>query len=190
VLVIGLDANADLLRQVARRARAKPSRGGVPNAIFGRLALEQAPGALVALAHRLSVLLPWGSLLGAVAHPDRDGLTRLAALCREGAEVRIVFGYSHQTDPAAATLDLPPLEQVGALARLKNAYREAGFAVTARYTTIDEVAALPTTWAKKLAYSGKRRIFTEILGVRLPAQGPSTVVSSDACAPRSMNGAP
>jgi hypothetical protein len=75
--------------------------------------LEQAPGALATLADRLTVLLPLRSLLRAVARPDRGGLARLAALCRDGAEVCIVFG------------------------------------------------------AKKLASSGKSRVFAAVLGRRL-----------------------
>jgi hypothetical protein len=115
----------------------------------------------------LTVLLPWGSLLRAVARPEPEAIVRLAAVCRDGAEVRIVFGYSHDADPAADALDLPPLGGATALDDLKCAYREAGFAVSPRYLSIDDVALLPTTWAKKLAYSGKRRAFIEILGRHL-----------------------
>jgi 16S rRNA (adenine(1408)-N(1))-methyltransferase len=164
VLVVGVDANPENLREVSRRTLQKPSRGGVPNALFGRVALEGAPGALSTLADRLTVFLPWGTLLRAVARPDPDGLERLAAVCRKGAEVRIVFGYGRMTDPKAFALDLPSLEDPAALDYLKHAYGRAGFAVVARHLPVAEVATLPTTWAKKLAYSGKRRAFVEIVG--------------------------
>jgi 16S rRNA (adenine(1408)-N(1))-methyltransferase len=49
----------------------------MPNLLFGRLALEGAPGGLEGLAGRLSVLLPWGSLLRAAAGADPEGLRRL-----------------------------------------------------------------------------------------------------------------
>jgi 16S rRNA (adenine(1408)-N(1))-methyltransferase len=162
--VIGVDANGDNLRDVSRRACKKPSRGGLPNVLFGRLPLEEAPGALVGFTDRLTVLLPWGSLLDAVARPDPDGLARLAAVCGTDAELHVVFGYGRETDPAASALHLPPLEERAVLDHLRHAYREAGFAVRARQVPVHEVAALPTTWAKKLAYSGKRRVFAEILG--------------------------
>jgi 16S rRNA (adenine(1408)-N(1))-methyltransferase len=164
VLVVGVDANGENLREVSRRTLQKPSRGGVPNALFGRLGLECAPGALAALADRLTVLLPWGTLLRAVGLPDPDGLARLAAICRKGAEVRIVFGYGRMTDPKALALDLPSLEDPRALSYLEHAYGRAGFAVVARHLPVAEVATLPTTWAKKLAYSGNRRVFAEIVG--------------------------
>ena len=42
VLVIGVDASADGLRDVGRRLAAKPARGGLANAILGVLPLAQA----------------------------------------------------------------------------------------------------------------------------------------------------
>ena len=166
MLVIGVDANGDNLREASRRALKKPSRGGLPNVLFGRLALEDAPGVLAACADRLTVLLPWGSLLAAVARPDSNALARLAAVCRDGADLRILFGFGNESDPATAALNLPSLDEGGVLDHLRRAYREAGFAVRARHVAIDEVAALPTTWARKLAYSGKPRAFIEIRGRR------------------------
>jgi hypothetical protein len=90
-LVIGVDANVDALRESSRRFAVKPARGGLPNALLGRLALADAPGELVGLADSLTVLLPWGSLLRAVAVPDRDALRALRRICRTGAELRVVF---------------------------------------------------------------------------------------------------
>jgi trans-aconitate methyltransferase len=87
LLVVGIDANADNLRTASRRAGASEARGGLPNLLFGRLALERAPGALEGLADRLSVLLPWGSLLRAAAGGEPEGLRRLRGLCAPGAEL-------------------------------------------------------------------------------------------------------
>jgi 16S rRNA (adenine(1408)-N(1))-methyltransferase len=166
VLVIGVDANGDNLRNASRRSRKKPSRGGLPNVLFGRLALEEAPGALAGFADRLTVLLPWGSLLAAVARPDLHALGRLAAVCRQDAQVRVIFGYTGETDPATTALKLLHLDEPRVLDHLRHDYSEAGFAVRARHVPVDEVCALPTSWAKKLAYSGKRRVFIEIVGRR------------------------
>ena len=77
-LVIGVDAVVENLRVQARKLAGKPARGGLPNALLGRLALADAPGALEGLADRLTVLLPWGALLAAVARPDAGGSGRAA----------------------------------------------------------------------------------------------------------------
>lgn len=162
VLVIGVDASADGLRDVARRLAAKPARGGLGNAILGVLALAQAPGELAGLADVITVHLPWGSLLDAVARPEPAGLARLRGFARPGAQLRIVFGYG-PADPAAVQ-GLPGLAEPGRLAALVGAYREAGFGVCARTLARERVGELGTTWAGKLAFSGGDRTFVELFG--------------------------
>jgi 16S rRNA (adenine(1408)-N(1))-methyltransferase len=138
VLFVGVDAIADNLRDASRRAG--------PNALFGRVALEDAPGALAGFADRLTVLFPWGSLLRAVAADDLARLARLRGVCKPGAEVRFVF------EPARAWSDLERL------------HGEAGFALSARPLLVEDARDLPTTWAKKLGYSGKPRSFCDFQG--------------------------
>ncbi len=135
VLFVGVDAIADNLREASGRAP--------PDALFARLPLEEAPGDLAALA---DVLFPWGSLLRAIALPEPGPLARLRALCKPGAEVRFVF--EHEAEPEA----------------LERAYLEAGFALTVRELAAFEARLLPTTWAKKLGYSGRPRRFRDFHG--------------------------
>ena len=138
VLVIGVDAVADNLRRASRRAD--------PNTLFGRPALAEAPGELAGLADRLTVLFPWGSLLEAVSGRDPAGLAALRGLCRPGAEVRFLF-----------ELGMDPIE-------LRRRHAAAGLDLLGRALSVEEARALPTTWAKKLGYSGRRRAFWEFRG--------------------------
>ena len=170
-MAIGVDANADELRVASRRFAAKPARGGLPNALLARLALADAPGELAGLADRLTLLLPWGSLLRAVALPDAAALAALRALCRPAAELCIVFGYGPPEAAAIRAFALPALDDLAMPAELQRAYSDAGFAVAVRELTLDEVRALPTTWAKKLAYSGRSRHFVELRGSVTSAPG-------------------
>jgi 16S rRNA (adenine(1408)-N(1))-methyltransferase len=132
-LFVGVDAIADNLLDASRRAPA--------NALFGRLPLEEAPGDLSGLADSLTVLFPWGSLLRAVALPEPVALARLRGLCKPGAEVRFVFEHASSPEP------------------IETAYREAGLALAGWPMSVEEARALPTTWAKKLGYSGRPRRF-------------------------------
>jgi 16S rRNA (adenine(1408)-N(1))-methyltransferase len=120
------------------------------------MALERAPGALEGLANRLTVLLPWGSLLRAVALGEVDGLTRLGRLCAPGAAVEIVYGHGDSELPAAGG---------PSAARVVARYAEAGLEVSATKVSAGEVAALPTTWAKRLAHSDRERAFWRLKGV-------------------------
>jgi 16S rRNA (adenine(1408)-N(1))-methyltransferase len=170
-LYIGIDANADNLRDASRKAARKPSRGGLPNVILGRLPLEEAPGELLAIADSITVLFPWGSLLRAVALPQLDVVRRLSALARPNATIRVVFGCDPDLDGRAAWDFGPrPLTDSARLEALCKTLGEAALTVRASVRSASDIRALPTTWAKKLGHSGKQRTFVELLGtVGLPA---------------------
>lgn len=126
------------------------SRHAGSNALFGRLALADAPGELAGIADRLTVLFPWGSLLDAVSGRDPAGLANLRGMCRPGAAVHLLF------ELASGPGDVPRL------------LAEAGLDLRARSVAIEEARLLPTTWAKKLGYSGRPRAFWAFRGVARP----------------------
>ena len=142
--MIGVDAVVENLRAQARKLAAKPARGGLPNALLGRLALADAPGALEGIAHRLTVLLPWGALLAAVAQPQADGLAALRAICRKAPAVRFVFGYGPEADGTRVQeLALPAIDDDAGLTALSTRYRAARFAVRARAVSVADIRACP-----------------------------------------------
>jgi 16S rRNA (adenine(1408)-N(1))-methyltransferase len=144
---VGIDAIADNLRDASRRA--------LSNCLFGRLALEDAPGELVGLADRLTVLFPWGSLLRAIAGAEPGALARLRAICRRGADVRFVFELA--CDPRD----------------LERRYLDAGLALAGTPLPIDRARSMPTTWAKKLGFSGRPRSFWEFRGRAMAPADPT-----------------
>ncbi len=79
---IGIDANLDAARHVARRARRTPARGGAPNLAFVHASAETMPGELRGVADEVYVQYPWSSLLRAVTGDDSPTLTRIAGLLR------------------------------------------------------------------------------------------------------------
>lgn len=92
-LFIAADANASALAEIAWRAGRKPARGGVPNLICIAEPLDALAAELPAVADRISVILPWGTLLTAVGAPQLDSLRQIAHLCLLGARLEIVLSY-------------------------------------------------------------------------------------------------
>ena len=82
------------MREASRRAARKPARGGAPNALFVRASAEALPAELGGLATAVTVLLPWASLLHAVAAPDPAVLAGLRGMCAAGASLVVVLGYA------------------------------------------------------------------------------------------------
>lgn len=152
-LWIGIDASLDGLAAASTQAARPAKKGGAENAIFVHAAAESLPCELNGLATSVTVLLPWGSLLAAVAKPNTLGLANIAALCAPGATFRALFTIDPVRD--AKELDRLGLDCIGSPgweSRVRCAYDEAGFErVAVGPVPMDVVAALGTTWAKRIA---------------------------------------
>lgn len=112
------------------------------------------------MADRVTVILPWGSLLRAVGAPELGSLRHIANLCLPDARVEIVLSYDETRD-ARQVIPLSSgavdEEHVAALPRL---YQEAGLEVVATDRLSErELADYQTTWAKRLAFGRPRRVW-------------------------------
>jgi 16S rRNA (adenine(1408)-N(1))-methyltransferase len=146
-LVIGVDAVAASMAESSRRAARSPRKGGVPNALFVVSAVEAIPSALHGLAGRVSLLFPWGSLLRGALGVDEAAAGAIAALVRPGGRLEIVASVTPRDGvEGVARLD----ETVVAAVAGRQACRGLRL-VTASRLGAAQVAALPSTWARRLA---------------------------------------
>jgi 16S rRNA (adenine(1408)-N(1))-methyltransferase len=151
-LVVGVDANAAAMAVASRRAAAKPSRGGLPNALFVVAAVEALPQELDGMADLVTVHFPWGSLLRGLLGADPAVMAGLTRVLRPGATVQMLLSSTDRDRGAGVA----PLQEP-AVRALVTAYDRWGLAVTeARPATADDVAAAHSTWGKRLG-AGTRR---------------------------------
>jgi 16S rRNA (adenine(1408)-N(1))-methyltransferase len=151
---IGVDANAAGLRDYSGRAH----RAGMRNLIYVRAAVEALPAELTGVADDLTVVLPWGSLLAAVARPSVSALASVRRLCQPGAKLTVVLAVDAVRDHAELQrLGLPTLDAAHLAGELVPGYAEAGFAVTVE-TGIRDLSAWPSTWAGRLGHEGRRSV--------------------------------
>jgi 16S rRNA (adenine(1408)-N(1))-methyltransferase len=162
-LVIGMDASADRMRAASARAAAKAARGGVPNALFVWASLERLPSAIVDV-DEVHVLMPWGSLLRALVQPDIDALLAVARACVPGAVFLVTLNL-HAWRPAVPEVGaVPEPTPQWALTELAPALLAAGWRLgSADYLGEGEIAALATSWTKRL---GASRRHLDVLGLR------------------------
>lgn len=151
---MGIDANASALRELSGRA----SRAGIGNLIYARAALEELPGPLAGAADRVSIVLPWGSLLAAVVGRSPQGLRNLRGLCQAGAVIRVLVSLDPQRDRAELDrLGIAPVASWEWDGELASVYAEAGLELRgARPVGTAELASWPSTWAKRLAHGRPR----------------------------------
>ena len=158
-LFIASDTNPAALSEVAWRAGRKPARGGVRNLICIAEPLAALATELAAVADRLTVILPWGSLLRAVAAPELLSLRYIANLCLPNASVEIVFSYEEHDARQEILLPAGAIDDEH-IATLPSLYQEAGFQIVATDRLSErELADYQTTWAKRLAFGQTRRVW-------------------------------
>lgn len=138
---LGVDAGADRLREISFRASRKPSRGGTPNAVFVRAAIEWLPSGLLGLADEVHVLFPWGSLLGAARAADPGLLSQIAGLGKPGAAIEVRMNAS------AVDRDGGHPSQT----KLQEGYARAGIHLQ---SVRIEHAITRTSWGRRLAHGG------------------------------------
>lgn len=152
-LVVGLDAGPDAMRRTAARAAAKPAKGGTPNAVFVWAAVERLPAELAGITEVHS-LMPWGSLLRALVAPDEDVLRAVAARCRPGSTFLVTLNLHAWRPPVPEVGPTAEPTPDSATEQLAPAYARAGWTLEgAEYLDDDAIAALGTSWTKRLGSS-------------------------------------
>lgn len=140
---IGIDANAERMRDVSFRAARKPARGGIRNLLFVRAAIDALPQALRGIADEIYILYPWGRLLDAVWTPHAEALAAIGRLAKPGGRLEVHVNPS-------AVVDRP-----ANVAALVTGYAAGG--IRLREVRIEDVPA-STSWARRLAHGHEARV--------------------------------
>jgi 16S rRNA (adenine(1408)-N(1))-methyltransferase len=167
LLVIGLDALAEHMAERAATAARKPPKGGRPNLLFVRAAIESPPMELAHAADEVHVLLPWGALLEGVVLARDDVLGGIASLCTTGARVSVILNgeiWVDSTPTRYEPLPVPTPEYVADV--VAPGFARHGITLgPAQYMTAEAAKALATTWARKLGHGRDHPRFVQFEGV-------------------------
>jgi 16S rRNA (adenine(1408)-N(1))-methyltransferase len=152
--VVGIDPVAENMRELSAKAARKPERAGLPNVLYVAASIERLPHELHGVADEIFVTLPWGSLMRGIILGDDAVLAGLASLATDGATLQIVLNTRIFDDPVPLDVrNLPDVTPDYVGETLAPAFARHNITITeARYMDADEVAAIETTWAKKLSH--------------------------------------
>ncbi len=151
-LVIGIDPDAASMREVSGRAARRPERGGAPNALFLVSAVEALPPDLSAIADRITVHFPWGSLLRGLLSADRVVVDPIVRLARPGATLSVLVSVT-ETERGDG---LVPLD-ARTVARAAGALAGCGLiTLECRPATAEDLRSAHSSWARRL-HAGERR---------------------------------
>ncbi|WP_018685137.1 16S rRNA (adenine(1408)-N(1))-methyltransferase KamB [Actinokineospora enzanensis] len=169
-LVIGLDAAKDNLRKSAAKSAASPRKGGLPNLLYIWAAAEQLPAELREITE-LHVLMPWGSLLRGILGDDPAMLSGLANLCAPDARFLITLNLHAWRPPVPEVGDNPEPTPDSATESLGPLLAAAGWHLDeAAYLDADAIAALATSWTRRLNSSRDQLEVLALTGVVNPSR--------------------
>lgn len=164
-LVVGIDANAASMVEASRRTARPARKGGLENAMFVLAAAEAPPVELSALASRVTVLFPWGSLLRGCLGSDIGVAEGIAQLIAPGGTLELLLAPADRDGLSGL-----PTEPAAIIDAAAKTFDSAGLRmVEARPATDAEVRASGSTWARRLLSNATTR--RQVLAMRFVAEG-------------------
>jgi 16S rRNA (adenine(1408)-N(1))-methyltransferase len=86
---IGVDATAAHLAEYSAKVSKKPSRGGLPNALYVVADAASLPAEMGSLASAITINFPWSSLLAGLLAPAPALLSSIASIAKPDARLDI-----------------------------------------------------------------------------------------------------
>lgn len=171
--VIGIDANAASMAEASRRASGPARKGGFENVLFVLAAAEAPPAELCALAARVTVLFPWGSLLRGCLGGDIAVAEGIAQLTAPGGTLELLLAPAERDG-----LHGLPTEPAAVVAAAMRTFGALGLRfVEARAASDAEVRASGSTWARRLLSNPATR--RQVVAMRFAAEGVTMTSRSD-----------
>ena len=160
-LVVGVDPAWQRMVETSTRSARRPERGGAGNLVLVCATAEAVPDELLGIADEVLVLMPWGKLLRGIVLGEPDVCAGLRSLARAGATLELTVGTGIWRTPVPIEIrDLPELTPEYVDATLAALLAQSGWHVTeAREITADEVARLPSSWARRFGDSSPNFLY-------------------------------
>jgi 16S rRNA (adenine(1408)-N(1))-methyltransferase len=141
-LVIGIDANAASMAESSRRA----ARSGIENVLFVAAAAEGLPAELTALAGRVTVTMPWGSLLAGCLGGNDAVAAGIASLLAPGGALELLLAPADRDRLAGL-----PTEPMLVIEAAKRTWEGCGLRLVVAHLASDqEIRESGSTWARRL----------------------------------------
>jgi len=156
-LYVGVDPIEKQLRKYAK----KSGRKKLENVLFVLGSAEVLPKELGGVANKVTIILPWGSLLENIVKFNPEIIISIKSLVKPKGTLLLVFGYNLLEEPSETErLGLKELSTNYIKTELIPEYESLGFELLDfRELTKEELKEIDTSWSKKLSFGKPRPIF-------------------------------
>lgn len=151
---IGVDP---MLSQTEKYQR-KINREKLKNVELIEASVENLPESLTNTANEVYINFPWGSLLAAVAKPNKKIIKNIVKLLKSDGALKIVLGYSEDAEPSETQrLELEKLDEN----KIIQAFGELGTVLVSSHSVEkNEMRKIESSWGKKLTFGQDRKILS------------------------------
>lgn len=151
---IGIDP---MLSQ-SKKYQRKINREKLKNVEFVEGSVENLPENLNNTADEVYINFPWGSLLAAIAKPNKKLIQKIIELLKPKGELKIVLGYSEDAEPSETQrLELEKLDE----SKIIQAFEELGTSlISSHRVEKSEMHKIESSWGKKLTFGQDRKILS------------------------------
>ena len=156
--VLGIDADARAMAEASRRAARRDPDPTTRRAWFLAAGVERLPSELAGIADRVTIRLPWASLLRGALGLDPVVTDSIACLVAPGGRLELTLSVARRDAPAVTGLagDI----DAAAWARMTTAFAAHGLELVEMHpVTTAELATLHSTWARRLRAGGDRPVW-------------------------------
>ncbi len=154
---IGVDPSQKQLELYSK----KVLKNKLNNVLFVVGSIELFPDELYGIASKITIILPWGSLLGAVVSADEYLLNILKKTLKQNGSMQMLFGYSQEIEPTETSrLELENLDINYINSILLPKYEVNGFnCVQVKELDKRDLKHFESTWSRKLVFGQNRPMF-------------------------------
>ncbi len=158
-LYIGIDPAEKQLKEYSIKAVKKK----LENALFVVASVELLPKEFGSVADKVSIILPWGSLLEKIANPEEVWARNITDMLKPDGELELLFGYAPNLEPSEVErLNLPFLSLELVKDQIIPSFTRLGGMKLQEFRELlkEQLKSYPTSWAKKLTYGRDRVIYS------------------------------
>jgi len=156
-LYVGIDPAPKQTDEYAKKATRKK----LNNLLYVVGSFELFPAELVGSADKLNIILPWGSLLQAVAKPSTETVKKLTSILKPNGNLEIIFGYDSELEPNQTDrLNLGEINENSIKTEILPVFEKGGFALNElSLMTTNELKQVESTWGKRISQRTERTIY-------------------------------
>ncbi len=163
---IGIDADRQSLEEYSHKIYRKPSKGGIPNALYVVANAQQLPSELEHIADQVWIILPWGSLLQGAVAGHAEFCQNLCKIAKSSCSIVILIDYEVKYEAAEIQKMGLPSFTPEYCKLLEKQYAQHGLQILS-WQWLDNAALqkIPSKWARRLAFGRARQTLQWTCGV-------------------------